>query len=78
MHNMRNMRIFGCPLRRRYLRTNSGVSETYEYAPFFAHNPEVGAKHGTNMARIIIARQLLRSLYKMLRDQVPFNRLCAA
>ena len=36
------------------------------------------AKHGGNIARIIIARQLLRSLYKMLREQVKFNQMRAA
>ena len=41
MRNMRNMRIFGCPLRRRYLRANPGVSETYEKAFYLAHNPEM-------------------------------------
>ena len=36
------------------------------------------AKHGTNIARIIVARMLLRSLFKMLHDQVRFNQVCVA
>jgi len=59
-----------------------------------AHNPEVvgvcqipryrdtfdraAAKHGKNIARIIVARMLLRSLFKMLKDQVRFNQVRAA
>jgi hypothetical protein len=31
------------------------------------------AKHGKNVARIIVARMLVRSLFKMLRDRVRFN-----
>ena len=36
------------------------------------------AKHGTNIARIILARMLLRSIYKMLHDGVRFNQMPAA
>jgi transposase len=36
------------------------------------------AKHGKNIARIIVARMLLRSLFKMLKDQVRFNQVAAA
>jgi transposase len=36
------------------------------------------AKHGKNIARIIVARMLLRSLFKMLKDQVRFNQVSAA
>jgi len=36
------------------------------------------AKHGKNIARIIVARMLLRSLFKMLKDQVRFNQVRAA
>ena len=36
------------------------------------------AKHGKNIARIIVARMLLRSLFKMLKDQVRFNQAPAA
>ena len=36
------------------------------------------AKHGKNVARIIVARMLLRSIYKMLRDDVRFNQVRAA
>ena len=35
-------------------------------------------KHGTNIARIIVARMLLRSIFKMLRDGVRFNQVPAA
>jgi transposase len=51
------------------------VCQIPRYRPAFER---AQAKHGTNVARIIIARQLLRSLYKMLRDQVPFQQLRAA
>ena len=36
------------------------------------------AKHGKNIARIIVARMLLRSLFKMLKDKVRFNQVSAA
>jgi transposase len=36
------------------------------------------AKHGKNIARIIVARMLLRSIFKMLKDQVRFNQAPAA
>jgi len=36
------------------------------------------AKHGKNIARIIVARMLLRSIFKMLKDKVRFNRMPAA
>ena len=36
------------------------------------------AKHGKNIARIIVARMLLRSLFKMLRDGVRFNQVSVA
>lgn len=51
------------------------VCQIPRYRPAFER---AQAKHGTNVARIIIARQLLRSLYKMLRDQVPFQQMRAA
>ncbi|HWB52637.1 MAG TPA: IS110 family transposase [Tepidisphaeraceae bacterium] len=51
------------------------VCQIPRYRPAFER---AQAKHGTNVARIIIARQLLRSIYKMLRDQVPFNQMLAA
>jgi transposase len=35
------------------------------------------AKHGKNIARIIVSRMLLRSLFKMLRDKVRFNQVAA-
>jgi transposase len=35
-------------------------------------------KHGKNIARIIVARMLLRSIFKMLRDGVRFNQVLAA
>ena len=35
-------------------------------------------KHGKNIARIIVARMLLRSIFKMLRDGVRFNQVSAA
>ena len=36
------------------------------------------AKHGKNIARIIVSRMLLRSLFKMLKDKVWFNQVSAA
>ena len=36
------------------------------------------SKHGKNVARIIVARMLLRSVFKMLKDQVRFNQVSAA
>ena len=36
------------------------------------------AKHGKNIARIIVARMLLRSLFKMLKDKVRFNQVRVA
>jgi hypothetical protein len=35
------------------------------------------AKHGKNIARILVARMLLRSLFKMLKDKVRFNQVPA-
>ena len=34
--------------------------------------------HGKNIARIIVARMLLRSIFKMLKDNVRFNQVAAA
>ena len=36
------------------------------------------ARHGKNIARIIVARMLLRSLFKMLKEKVRFNQVRAA
>lgn len=36
------------------------------------------ARHGKNIARIIVARMLLRSIFKMLHDGVRFNQVSAA
>jgi transposase len=36
------------------------------------------SKHGKNVARIIVSRMLVRSLFKMLRDGVRFNGVRAA
>jgi transposase len=36
------------------------------------------ARHGKNIARIIVARMLLRSIFKMLHDGVRFNQVPAA
>jgi transposase len=38
----------------------------------------VMAKRGKKVARIVVARMALRSIYKMLRDQVRFNPLATA
>lgn len=38
----------------------------------------VQRRRGSRVARIVIGRMLLRSLYKMLRDDVPFSAECAA
>jgi len=44
-------------------------SETYE---------RVLRKRGPKIARIVVARMLLRSIHAMLRDRVRFDRQCAA
>lgn len=36
------------------------------------------ARRGTNVARIVVSRMLLRSIYKMLRDGIRFNQAPAA
>jgi len=51
------------------------VCQIPRYRPAFER---AQAKHGTNIARIIVARMLLRSIFKMLRDQVRFNQVRAA
>ena len=51
------------------------VCQIPRYREAFAR---AAAKHGKNIARIIVARMLLRSLFKMLRDQVRFNQAPAA
>ena len=35
-------------------------------------------KRGPKIARVVVARMMLRSIYKMLQNQVRFNRLPAA
>ena len=52
-----------------------GVCQIPRYRPAFER---AVAKHGTNIARIILARMLLRSIYKMLHDGVRFNQMPAA
>jgi transposase len=51
------------------------VCQIPRYRPAFER---AMAKHGTNIARIIVARMLLRSLFKILRDRVRFNQVRAA
>ena len=51
------------------------VCQIPRYRPAFER---AQARHGTNIARIIVARMLLRSLFKMLRDRVRFNQASAA
>jgi transposase len=36
------------------------------------------ARHGKNIARIVVARMLLRSIFKMLKDNVRFNQMSPA
>ena len=61
----------------RYLRIESmpWVCQVPRYQPAFER---AAAKHGTNIPRIIVARMLLRSILKMLRDRVRFNQVCVA
>ena len=61
----------------RYLLVESmqWVCQIPRYRPAFER---AVARHGTNVARIIVARMLLRSLFKMLTRQVRFNQLPAA
>ena len=51
------------------------VCQIHRYRDTF---DRAAAKHGKNIARIIVARMLLRSLFKMLKDQVRFNQVRAA
>ena len=51
------------------------VCQIPRYRPAFERARD---KHGTNIARIIVARMLLRSIFKMLRDGVRFNQVPAA
>jgi len=51
------------------------VCQIPRYRPAFER---AEAKHGTNIARIILGRKLLRSLFKMLRERVRFNQVRAA
>ena len=62
-------------LRYLLIETMQWVCQIPRYRPAFER---AQAKHGTNVARIIVARQLLRSIFKMLRDQVPFQQMLAA
>ncbi len=50
------------------------VCQIPRYRPAFEC---AAVKHGKNVARIIVARMLLRSLYKMLREDVRFNQVAA-
>jgi hypothetical protein len=45
------------------------------YAPAYRR---VAARRGNDIARIVVARMCLRSLYKMLREKVRFNQAPAA
>jgi transposase len=51
------------------------VCQIPRYRPAFER---AAAKHGKNVARIIVARMLLRSIFKMLKDKVRFNQAPAA
>ena len=51
------------------------VCQIPRYRPAFER---AVARHGTNIARIIVARMLLRSMFKMLKDKVRFNQVSAA
>jgi transposase len=51
------------------------VCQIPRYGPAFER---AVARHGTNIARIIVARMLLRSIFKMLKDKVRFNQVSAA
>jgi len=61
----------------RYLLIESmqGVCQIPRYRDAFER--AVG-KHGKNIARIIVARMLLRCIFKMLKDRVRFNQVRAA
>ncbi|WP_295441897.1 IS110 family transposase [uncultured Thiodictyon sp.] len=50
------------------------VCQIPRYRPAFER---ARARHGTNIARIIVARMLLRSIFKMLKDKVRFNQVAA-
>jgi transposase len=61
----------------RYLLVESmqWVCQIPRYRPAFERS---AAKRGTNIARIVVARMLLRSIFKMLTDKVRFNQVVAA
>ena len=67
----------GTDIHLRYLLIESmqWVCHIPRYRPAFER---AKAKRGKNIARIIVARMLLRSLFKMLCDQVRFNQVVAA
>ena len=74
-----NSRIGGggtdSPLRYLLIKSTQWVCQIPRYRPAFER---AVAKHGKNIARIIVARMLLRSLFKMLHDSVRFNQVSAA
>ena len=51
------------------------VCQIPRYRPAFER---AVARHGKNIARIIVTRMLVRSLYKVLKDRVRFNQVQAA
>jgi transposase len=51
------------------------VCQVPRYRDAFEH---ASAKHGKNIARIIVARMLLRSIFKMLHEGVRFNQVRVA
>lgn len=61
---------------RRYLIEATGWARTLpRYRPAYER---VQRRRGNKVGRIVVARMLLRSIYKMLVDQVPFSAECAA
>jgi transposase len=61
---------------RRYLIEATNWARTLpRYKPTYQR---VQKRRGNKVGRIVVARMLLRSLYKMLHDQVPFSAECAA
>ncbi len=62
-------------LRRYLIEATTWARTLPRYKPTYQR---VQKRRGNKVGRIVVARMLLRSLYKMLVDQVPFSAECAA
>ncbi len=62
-------------LRYLLIEATTWLREIPRYRPAYERT---AARRGKNIARIVVARMFLRSVYKMLREKVPFNQAPAA